>query len=362
MDEGDGWKTIKLSSIEKSVLLPLSLTESMEGNPLRIARNGASVELSSSFLHELEEALEPVGDAGVIVQWFAEQSSHDFSRLVDQGIDNETLSLTAASDLYRFAVEHPSKEGIALKEPATLSFKVDANTNSELLGVYRIGEDGTLHYAGGTFKDGYMTVEVREPGTYGILEYNKTFADVAETMWAINVIKQMAAKHIVQGKSGAHFDPYGEVTRAEFAAMLVRALGLRAEGESDFGDVDRNKWYAEAISAASGAGIVTGRSGGAFAPDETVTREEMVVMLVRAYEYAGGYFQSHNHGNDSGSQFPAEFGDALQISDWAMEAVSLALEAGLIKGRDGAGFQPLETLTRAEAAQALATLLKLLFE
>ncbi|MHA7964118.1 S-layer homology domain-containing protein [Paenibacillus sp. CAU 1782] len=384
-DEGEGVKGIKLSAIEKSVLLQLAFTKSITGEQLRIANDQGSVELSHSLLNELLKAMETAGAEGVVLQWFAEQSRHDFTRLANQTLNDDTLSLTAASDLFRFAINeaiHDVMNRVALQEPVTLAFKVDDNANPDLLGVYLIGEDGTLHYAGGAYRDGYMIVEVAEYGSYGVLEYNKSFLDVGQTMWAFNVIQMLAAKHIVQGGSDSKFQPQAEVTRAEFAAMLVRALGLRGDGEPGFADVDRNKWYAEAITAAVGAGIVNGRSSSSFAPEDTVSREEMVVMLIRAFEYAGGKATGANGGEDElgatgnegnvsekdlnlsdnnlKSQILAAFDDASLISEWAMESTSQALEFGLIKGRGNDRFEPLETLTRAEAAQVIVNLLKLI--
>lgn len=387
-DEGEGIKAIKLDAIKKTVLLPSSFMEAIEGEVVRIAKEQATVELSDPSLKALRKAMETAGADGAEVQLYAEQSPHDFTRLANQTLNDDTLSLTAASELFRFGIGitlnangDDAMNWIALEEPVTLAFKVDVNANPDLLGLYRIGKDGSLHYAGGTYKDGYIFVQVMEYGSYGVLEYDKSFLDVGETMWAFDVIQMLAAKHIVQGGPDAKYHPQGEVTRAEFAAMLVRALGLQGDGGSSFTDVDRNKWYADAVAAASGAGIINGRSDGSFAPDATVTREEMAVMLIRAFKYVGGNASveyDSNGLNTSGSclnvsnnvfrsgdsdligQLLAVFGDESQISQWAKEAASQALEAGLIKGRGGDRFEPLETLTRAEAAQAIANLLKLI--
>ncbi|WHX47488.1 S-layer homology domain-containing protein [Paenibacillus woosongensis] len=147
----------------------------------------------------------------------------------------------------------------AFAEPITIALQVDPNANPDLLGIYFISADGTLEYMGGTLADGMITAKIHHLGKYAVPEYNKTFADVGESHWAIQAIKKMAAKHIIAGIDDTRFDPQGNVTRAEFAAMLTRALGLTAADTLTFTDVIPDAWYAEAIAKASSAGIVHGR-------------------------------------------------------------------------------------------------------
>ncbi|MNC42540.1 Endo-1,4-beta-xylanase A precursor [compost metagenome] len=171
--------------------------------------------------------------------------------------------------------------------------------------------------------------------------------------WAKTVITRMAAKHVIDGVDATRFEPQGAVTRAEFAAMLVRLLGIQASGggsSAGFNDVPQEAWYAAAVAAATDAGLVTGRSEGGFEPDSTVTRQEMAVMLMRAYELKAGRQLS--------GQAEQVFADAGQIGGWAKEAVAAASAAGLLQGRGDGQFAPREQLTRAESVQVLYNLLK----
>ncbi|MNI80085.1 Endoglucanase precursor [compost metagenome] len=131
--------------------------------------------------------------------------------------------------------------------------------------------------------------------------------------------------------------------------MLARALGLEAQQASAFTDVDSGAWYADAVAAVSGAGLVLGRSPEAFAPEHSITREEMAVMVVRTYEYMRGV--------QAESVTAGAFSDASLIHDWAQEAVGFAAQTGLLQGRGNQQFAPQETVTRAESAQVIFNLL-----
>ncbi|MNN62012.1 Endoglucanase precursor [compost metagenome] len=113
--------------------------------------------------------------------------------------------------------------------------------------------------------------------------------------------------------------------------------------------MDSKVWYAGAVAAVSEAGIVLGRSTDTFAPEQSITREEMAVMVVRAYEYLQG---AKNISSPAGT-----FSDYAGIHAWARNAASLAEAAGLIKGRGNGQFAPQEKMTRAESAQVISNLL-----
>lgn len=113
--------------------------------------------------------------------------------------------------------------------------------------------------------------------------------------------------------------------------------------------MDGNAWYAKEVSAAYKAGIITGDSQRMFDPNRSITREEMAIMLVRAYEHRTGVKME---------KASAEISDAFEISDWALSYVNSAIKAKLLTGRQEGFFVPAEHTTRAEAAQAVYNLLK----
>ncbi|WP_274365509.1 S-layer homology domain-containing protein [Paenibacillus thermotolerans] len=188
---------------------------------------------------------------------------------------------------------------------------------------------------------------------YTVVQSDRTYGDIG-SHWAKRDIELLASKLILSGTSETAFAPNRSVTRAEFAAMLVRALGLNEnkQAAAAFSDVSSEQWFAGSVGAAADAGIVTGFDGGVFKPGERITREQMAVMIARAIAFAG------NPADAAGKTgLAAEFKDGANISSWARPAVLQAVHSGILSGRPDGTFAPVEAATRAEAATMLKRLL-----
>lgn len=148
---------------------------------------------------------------------------------------------------------------------------------------------------------------------------------------------------IVGGTGYRTYEPGKAVTRAEFAAMVVRLFGLESVDASipAFTDVKASAWYYGAAEAASQLGIVAGVSANEFRPGDAVTREQAAAILVRALRLPA-----------VSSSAGMSYEDADQIDGWAASAVRTATAAGLMQGDNGR-FRPLDSLTRAETAALL---------
>ncbi|TCZ77382.1 hypothetical protein E0485_10300, partial [Paenibacillus albiflavus] len=236
-----------------------------------------------------------------------------------------------------------------LPSPMTVKLKMDPLMNPRLMGFYYINSSGKPDYIGGTIINGEFIVELHHLSRYALMEYHKVYADVSESHWANLAIQELAAKHIVSGTSEQLYEPNREVSRAEFAAMLVRMLNLQSTGKSTFVDVSTDKWYSEAVLAAAEAGIVSGTGDNRFNPEANISREEMIVMLMRAYGI--------NHRDTLPSHSLATFADDTQTAPWALQAVHAAAQLGLIKGYADHTFSPQANTTRAEAAMVIVNLL-----
>lgn len=205
---------------------------------------------------------------------------------------------------------------------------------------------------------------------YTVLKTGEVQFDDMERHWARADVAMMASKLIVQGMTTSTFAPDETITRAEFAALLVRSLGLSVSGSGrasselpSFADVASDAWYASAIQAAAAAGLIEGLSEDRFAPDAPVTREQLAVLMARAIAFAE---QSAVLAAQSAAADPLDAnGDSLQpfldrhaISDWAADAVAEAVSAGIMTGVDGGSrIGPKEPATRAQAAVMLKRLL-----
>ncbi|SDD04015.1 Chitobiase/beta-hexosaminidase C-terminal domain-containing protein [Paenibacillus sp. UNCCL117] len=186
---------------------------------------------------------------------------------------------------------------------------------------------------------------------YAILAYNKTFADL-NGHWAKADIELLASKLVVQGQSADAFAPEQSVKRAEFAALLVRSLGLSEDSSgAAFTDVSASDWYAGAVGAAARSGLVEGFEDGSFDPHASITREQMAVMIARAVTASGKAL-----GNGTANE--AAFSDQSSISSWALEAVRQAAGAGLLQGQPENRFAPAEQATRAQSAALIKRFLQ----
>ncbi|WP_214626149.1 S-layer homology domain-containing protein [Paenibacillus agaridevorans] len=179
--------------------------------------------------------------------------------------------------------------------------------------------------------------------------FERDYADVTNKHWAYEYIAELGLRDYMRGTANERFEPERTITRAEFAALLARMLGLPKSNETGaFSDVEADAWYAGEITALHAAGIMNGYDG-AVHPQEVVTREQMAVMLDRARRYAGMTFGSATAGT--------AYADSGQISEWALEAVRQLTETGIMQGTGNERFQPLRAVTRAQAAAALARML-----
>ena len=124
---------------------------------------------------------------------------------------------------------------------------------------------------------------------YTVLQSSKTFSDIQDH-WAQADIELLASKMLISGKTETAYEPGTNITRAEFATLLVRALALE-EGtykEGQFKDVSSTAWYAGSVAAATGENIIKGYDGSLFKPNENITRQEMAVMIAGRRVLSGG--------------------------------------------------------------------------
>ena len=184
----------------------------------------------------------------------------------------------------------------------------------------------------------------------------RTFADIASHP-SRRHIEALAARGVINGKSELLFDPESGVTRAEFCAMAVRALGLQLTGtqSSVFTDVTDADWFAPYVRAAYAFGLVNGVSETEFAPNGSITREQAAVMIARAAGLCGLDTSLSESGvRDALSVFT----DYRQVSEYAKNAMAFCLSNGILDIQTAA-LVPQEPETRAELADGLFGLLNL---
>ncbi|MBC7324695.1 MAG: 5'-nucleotidase C-terminal domain-containing protein [Moorella sp. (in: Bacteria)] len=212
-------------------------------------------------------------------------------------------------------------------------------------------------------KSGTAIAETTRFSKYALLEKTapvppekeaKTFADI-KGHWAQKDIELMAERGVVHGVAPDKFAPDAQITRAEFAAMLVNALGVAESGKLPFKDVPGDSWYAQSVTRAYAAGLVKGVSADEFAPLAQITRQEMAAMLVRALARLGYPAEVDA---DEGTQILSRFADRQEIAPWAADALAAAVKAGLVAGRGDGLAAPAAGATRAEAVVMIKRVLQ----
>ncbi|TCZ78169.1 S-layer homology domain-containing protein [Paenibacillus albiflavus] len=190
--------------------------------------------------------------------------------------------------------------------------------------------------------------------TYALILHQMTFVDV-EDHWSKDAVNDMASRLIVSGFDEKNYQPDAAITRAEFTAILIRALGLSDNGKtSTFSDIQSSDWYVGAVAKAQEYGIVSGYEDGSFGANKTITRQEAMVIIARAMKLAQLY--TGIHGSDVDAVL-APFTDHSEINTWAKQSVAAVVESGLVLGSDKR-LMPTDSITRAETAAIVQRMLK----
>lgn len=175
----------------------------------------------------------------------------------------------------------------------------------------------------------------------------KTFDDVKNDDWFKDDVDYVSSRGIMNGVSDNSFDPVGKVTRGMMVTILYRLEDEpTVEGECPFKDVEDGKYYANAVLWCYQNGIVKGISDTEYAPNDYVTREQMAAILYR-------YAQYKEYDVTRGGMRIREFADYEDISEYALVALTWAVNTELVNGKDGNKIAPADTASRAEIAAVL---------
>ena len=163
------------------------------------------------------------------------------------------------------------------------------------------------------------------------------FDDIASVEWAKEAIEYLCEAEIISGKAENKFAPYDNITRAEFIKIITLALDIPMSSGEYFTDVSKSDWYYPYVYAAYDAGIVSGDELNRFNPKSNITRQDMAVILYRAYDIESSYNE-------------LSFTDSEQISTYARNAVAYFVKTSILNGMGNNMFSPKGNATRAQAA------------
>jgi len=191
--------------------------------------------------------------------------------------------------------------------------------------------------------------------TYAVVWNPIEFSDVAKH-WAKSAVNDMGSRMVIDGTGGGKFTPNRDITRAEFAAILVRGLGLKPEsGATSFSDVKAADWYSGVINTAYAYGLIDGFEDGTFRPKDKITREQAMLILSKAMVLTG---LTDTLSVPSAEAVLSPYGDASKVAKWAQNGVAGSVEAGIVTGRSADTLAPKANMTRAEVAAIIQRLLQ----
>lgn len=177
------------------------------------------------------------------------------------------------------------------------------------------------------------------------------FDDLDSVEWAKEAINSLALRGIVAGRTANEFMPNDAITREEFVKLIVTSLSLNVSGDDmNFDDVAETDWFYKYVRSAFNAEIINGVSENLFGTGRNITREDMAVIVARALDVAGVKVDD--------AYDKQEFADVNEISDYARESVESLQKKGIMVGTDANYFMPQNNATRAEAAQIIFKILK----
>lgn len=172
------------------------------------------------------------------------------------------------------------------------------------------------------------------------------FGDVKSADWFYNDVKYVYEKGMMAGTAADVFAPNATTTRAMIVTILYRLEGSPAvTGTSAFVDVPAGQWYTDAVNWAAANQIVKGTSATTFAPNDSITREQMAAILYRYAQYKG--YDVTKKADLSG------YSDNGQVSAYAKDALAWANAAKLINGVTNTTLAPQGNATRAQVSAIL---------
>ena len=177
-------------------------------------------------------------------------------------------------------------------------------------------------------------------------EKSVTFKDLEGYAWASDAINYLAKNNVVNGKADGVFAPADNITREEFAKIVVLAFDLYGENaKCNFSDVEDDRWSYQYIATLHKYGVVQGYPNGTFGVKNLITREDMAVMLYRVLLVKLSIDVNDNNGKT--------FKDMTSIADYALNSVRMLSAKGVISGDDQGNFNPKKGATRAETCQMI---------
>ena len=209
---------------------------------------------------------------------------------------------------------------VAEVTPGTVAVIVKADGTEEVIKTSLTTENG-------------VAVTLSDGDTVKVVDNSKTFDDVSDNYWGAEAVAFASSRELFAGTSATTFSPDTAMTRAMIVTVLARFEGVDTTTGST--------WYEAGQQWAMENGVSDGTN-----MDASLTREQLATMLYR-------YAQSKGYDTTQGGMAIREYADFEQISDYAVEAMTWAVNTGLISGTSTTTLSPQGLATRAQVATIL---------
>ena len=330
-----------------------TIPDDAEVNPVETLADGTSKGVAFYFNAQNKAA------RTITVQWIAEGEEATVYKPM-------TFSVDLSGVAYYQAPSHGGSGSSGGSASTTYTLTFETNGGSAISKVTK--NKGTTidlaQYAptksGATFEGWYADKGLTKKITSVKLDANTTvyakwtetpvsslpFGDVKSGDWFYNDVKYVYEKGMMAGTAADVFAPNATTTRAMIVTILYRLEGSPAvTGTSAFVDVPAGQWYTDAVNWAAANQIVKGTSATTFAPNDSITREQMAAILYRYAQYKG--YDVTKKADLSG------YSDNSQVSAYAKDALAWANAAKLINGVTNTTLAPQGNATRAQVSAIL---------
>lgn len=239
-----------------------------------------------------------------------------------------------------------NKKEVLVKVPYTLR----PGENANKVVAYYVADNGVLEPVKSTKYDPAtqsVTFRPQHFSKYMPAYSEVSYKDLSKAEWARESIEALAAREAIKGVGSGQFDPNGRLSRAQFITMLVNSFDLQdTAATASFTDAQPGAWYYTAVASAEKLGIIEGKPDDSFGVNDSISRQDLAVMLYRASRILGLELNS-----SAGTEMA--FSDKGEIALYASEAVAAMQQHGIVNGLSGNVFAPKGLSTRAQAAAIL---------
>lgn len=198
-----------------------------------------------------------------------------------------------------------------------------------------------------------ITINIDEKEEDVVKPFKNPFIDIENDSEKMAIIN-LSNDNIIKGVTETEFQPNKNISRAEFAALITRALKVEENQEHGFIDVNQSEWFSGYVGAAKTASLINGYPDNTFKPDANITRQEAAVIIFNMAKMKG---LDISMGETEVRNYLSQFPDYLNIGDWSLSAVGFGVKKGYIPNQI-INIEPKKEATRSEIAGMLYRLLQ----